>query len=477
MKKEDKTLENQAWDRMEGILDQEMPVKKSNRSGLFWWIGLCALVLMSIFAYANHDIFSDDSDVIALGGGQAIAANSAVENKTINSDPKSKAEDKSKNENASYQNNNDQDDEEVKLIEETIVDTKEVGEISQIKNLVVKYNLPIKESVLNNTAKNISSTSDNGIKSVDIAEDYNQGILNKFDTSKGRADIKKNLNQVYGVDYSSEGFNNKESTIESEGVNVIAEHSMKRVQFKSVNLLPISNIDLIYYNETIKPGEEQLVNVLIDKGNWLFGGFGSFQYLDKYFRGFDVGVTSAYNGGGKFSVGMKIGYEKSQNTQDPVLSNARVGVVVSVDDFSPELSDGSIFNSTQNAGFELNDVILSMNNLMMETTVSYRFHSKFSLTSGLGYKRLMSISSRLISGLEPQDGQVNVDFNAYFLDSQELLQSESINRNRFYIPLEAQYSPIDKVIIGIGSQMFINKNFEEFDEGPKSLYARLSFMF
>ena len=471
MKKEDKILENQAWDRMERILDQEMPVKKSNRRGLFWWIGLCALVLMSIFAYANLDVFSDDSDVTALGESQVFAEKSVLNNKTIESDPKSKTEVKSKNENTSYQN-----DDKVKFSEEALIDTKENADRNEIKSSVNKYSLPAKERALNIAAINTSSTSDSIIKSVVIAEDNSQDILNKFDTSKGRADIKKDLNQVYGEDLSSKGFNNKGSWIKRDDVKVTTESSTRMTAFEAVNILPMSNIDLLYDHETIKPDGDQFVNVLNEKGNWLFGGFGSFQYLDKYFRGFDVGITSAYNNGGKFSVGMKIGYEKSQNTQDPVLSNARVGVVVPVDDFSPELSDGSIFNSTQNAGFELNDVILNVNNLIVESTVSYNVYSKFSFSSGIGYKRLMSISSRPISGLDP-NVQLDPDFNKNTLNTQELLNSESVNRNRFYIPIEAQYSPVDKITFGIGSQIFINKNFETFDEGPRSLYARLSFMF
>ena len=471
MENEDKVLADQAWGRMEEILDQQMPVIEKRRRSLFWWIGLSALILVSILAYANIDVFSDQSDINQVKENQIFA-----DNKVVGINGATRAQNNTTEVESIIENTDSPLDDELALGEIPHVGAKNIIESTELKKAQKKYKLDSKESDVNRHISDNFPASVTKSHSVAFAQDHQQRTLKKFDTKQGRNDIKNELSKIYNDDYASGVFEINKNTVENADVKMNTEVSIDRSDLAILDKLPVSISVLRYDNRTFNLSENQMVGVVKSNGDWMFGGFASYQYLDKYFMGYDIGITSTYDRGGRFGLGMKMGYERLQNTNSPVLSDARVGVPVLNPDGSSIDANGSIFNSTKNAGFELNDVLLSINNLMMEFTVSYKMSSRFSLSSGLGYKRLLSVSTRPISGLD-SDSLSDPNFELNTLDNYEVLNSPSVNRNKFYIPIETQFTLKKKLIFGIGTQLSINRNFEKFDEKATALYTRVSFRF
>ncbi len=473
MKKEDKKLENKAWEQMESILNQEMPVKQQKRLGLFWWMGLSSFLLISFLAYIYIDFPSVQSVAKEGFESKIIAKESELKSKSSESNLKSV------DGNVSSVNNDKNE----------IGKHVEIDEVSNIKNLDLQEqnleNNPIvhngflsKKSRDQFTGESILFASQKSIESQVPTLAKGSEVFNEFNTSDGKESIKNRLKGIYKDPYIRVGLENKEETVANVQAVDNNETPNGTIGFVKLDRLPIYFSTLYYNSDTVTVDENQFVNFEKDKGNWSFGGFTSYQYVDMYFRGYDLGSIVTYDQGGRWSLGARCGFERLTNTKTPVLKDAIVAVpwgsnVLSNDQ---ELNDGSIFNSTQSAGFELRDVITSRNDLMMEVVFFYQVSTKISLSSGFGYKRLLSVHTRSISAFD-DDSQSFINNNKNSLNSSEILNTSSVNRNRLHIPLEIKYEPIERIAFSLGSQVFLNNNFKEFNEKARSIYARVSFKF
>ena len=473
MKEEDKILEDQAWSRMAEILDQQMPQQEKRRSTFFWWIGMSALFLVSAFAYVYLD-FSDNSMVGSeVQDKQLFADNGSMNNEDISNGKIGSRE--SKLENDSYEN-----------ASINIASLSPDGAVEETDDVVrVAVDAIDEQSNFerspNNNNNNNEKYSDmvESPASIQINDEKSLSISAEIDIVLSVGDQVQNKakrSEVDNVLHSSDFMTAKaEVSIDSgDQFNVESVQISKGVSI--IDRLPMATLDLRYESKKYHLAQDRFMNVAEVSGAFLFGGYGSFQYWNEYFMGYDFGLTASYRRS-KYGLSLNVGFERIHNRKETVLADAVVGVLVTDDNGSFEINNGAILNNSRNAGFQLQDIILSRSSLMMELKASYRFTSKFSFSSGFGYKRLQSVSTRPINGIE-QD--IQQDFNPdglVVLDGDQVLNSTLVNRNRFYVPFEVNYVLFDNVDIGLGTQYFINKSFDLFDEKNKSIYSRISIKF
>ena len=470
MKKEDKILGDQAWAHMESILDTEMPQKKKRRFGIFWWIGLSALVVVSIFLYMEMDEFNEESVKRNSIASPIYAGN--VDDEESKTPISSREENEWAEDRAAVASITD-----IKANAENINAANRKMKLltgSNSKNNSQFESSKAKYKGLEKSMPDVIDQSDNGTDAEVSMTTNNQTENHKtFDSKRGRNAIKQQLNQLYGDEQSTKGF--KKSINEPSEEKQV--ESIVRELIESLIAIPTQLCELDYSTEDIafhQPQKSDVVNTSKWRGDWRFGAFTSYQYLDKYFKGYDLGISTTYHMG-RVGVGLKLGYEEYGNTTDQVLGNAKIGVPLS----SPE---NTILQSSRTAGFKLNDLILQKNNLMTELTLSYNVDGGIWVSSGLGYKRLLDITTRSIIGYTPDSTSSGTDFDPNALgdvlfdfNGNQVLSNPTVNRNRFYIPIEVSYMPIDNLQLGVGTQLFLNNSFDEFDEKDVSLYLRMSF--
>lgn len=459
MKEKEKILVDQAWEQMESILDTHMPVKKKKLIGLWWWIGLSALVIASTLVYftiSDKDI-KENSEMAKT---KAVYATNNLKKEDVDSHKKEdvRIEDVNQNKLVKQERNSiDQDTESLKLEkdkQESITAKKMEINNSNFSN---KSRIRIEDSFNNFAKENVSKEIPASVSSMGI--DDLLTINEKSNPEKNPAEgIENSHLQIYPKD---------------EGVNLL--QNQVRTPISSVLNIPVlSNIE---FNSLVEKKDIEIQSKIIPfaaplNGAWRFGFFTSYQYIDNYFNGFDFGIEATYEYN-YFGIGAKVGLERLRNSSEQVLQNASIGV------FSAP--NTTLLQSSRSAGFELNDLILEKNNLLAEFNLSYSLPWHFNVASGIGYKRLIDVTTRSISGFIPDD-MSNSDFDPEsssndLLDGTEVIDNPTVNRNRFYLPIELRYRPLKYVQVGVGSQLFLNSVFEDFDEKRRSLYARLSVAF
>ncbi len=459
MKEKEKILVDQAWEQMESILDAHMPVKKKRLIGLWWWIGLSALVITSTLAY----FMLSDNDVKEKSGmatADAVYATNNLKREDVNAQINADIENEEVNQNKLVNqelNGIDHNSESLKL-------AKEKQELITAKSFEINNSNPIDnnriepEQSFNNIAKEkVSREIPDSIFSIGI-------------------DDQLSINEKSGVEKDlAEGMvnDNLEINAKDEEVNLL-KNQIRTPIVSIVNIPVITNIG---FNSLVEKKDIENQSKIIPvtsplSGVWRFGVFTSYQYIDKYFTGFDLGLEATYECN-YFGIGAKFGIERLRNSSEQVLQNAAIGV--------SSTPSTTLLQSSRSAGFELNDLILEKNNFLAEFNLSYSLPWHFNVATGIGYKRLLNVTTRSISGFVPDD-MSNADFDPEsssneLLDGTEVIDNPSVNRNRFYLPIELRYRPFKYVQVGVGSQLFLNNVFEDFDEKNRSLYARVSIAF
>ena len=474
MKDKDKILEDQAWAQMEHLLDLELPQKRKRRSAVIWWIGLCLLVAGSISA------------LYLMGSFQSIEA----QNENGNAIPilaKSNSVDSNlmtQNEGDDQKNMDDADDiipmKKVKSDKNRSAVKETIGASVSSKSIDVKTN-----EITN--AKSTYVASSTKLSTVNDVVEINEvvGVLNenknqKFSNAASRAELKRRIASRYKESYGRDGFKKKKIELSgiqngSEEIDLFDNESAFLVP--TLTLLPSVDEKVNSLNKSMDyiVFDDAKVYLAKDKtsiSTWHFGVFSSYKYLDKYFKGFDVGGLVEYRKE-KYAIGFKLGYERIINTTEEVLVNAAVGVIAT----SPE----NILNNSKTAGFQLSDILLSRQNWISEITLAYSLPLGFSVSSGLGYKRLFRVNTRSISAVDPGDQMSFGDIDSFAdferLSNSSVLDDPTVDRNQFYIPIEFRYNPLRNIQIGLGTQLFLNTSFNEFQETNRSIYGRVSYRF
>ena len=476
MNKENKILEDQAWASMHELLDAEMPQKKKRTPFLIWCFSLgCLVVASAIFAYAfigEKKYTQQNNDVQSFIYAQT---NEGVE--------KSDLSDKSI-----------EDQTQKHIVVKDVVVKDEALEYKGVSNennsttdndkLPAEGNTTIGKT---NTINNIKGTKSKSVTNEYVNYDIDQNSIQYLNTTSEI--IKFHVSDNVGIN-SDEVLNNNSLSIKQGDtieVNSMKEESINNISnyesVISIALIPSRNIEIESLNIykvlnilRIIPSTVTQLSYAIDNGHSTLscGLFSSFQYLDSSFNGFDLGVQIAYRKG-RWLTNYKIGFENLSNRDDQVLSDSRIGVIA----LEPE----DIFTNSANAGLDLDDIILDKRSLILEATIGYDIGHRLSLSSGLGYKRLIQTNTRSIFGLTPDnqsgfgDDASLGDIELNVFDNSTLLNDPTVNRNRWYMPVEVSYNVMSNINVGIGSQFFLNSSFAEFEEINNSFYARLSYHF
>jgi len=474
MKNKDKILEDQAWAQMEHLLDLELPQKRKRRSAVIWWIGLCLLVAGSISAlYLMDSLQSIEALNENSISTQIFAKSNSVDSNLM-----------TQNEGNIQKSIADADDilpmKKVKRDKNRSAVKETIGASVSSKSIDVKTNeiTNAKSTYVASSSK--LSTVNDVVEINEVTEVLNENQNQKFSNEASRAELKSRIASRYKESYGRDGF--KKKKIELSGIQNGSEEidlfdSESAFLVPTLTLLPSVDEKVNSLNNSMDyiVFDDAKVDLAKDKtstSTWHFGVFSSYQYVDKYFKGFDLGGLVEYQKD-NFSIGFKLGYERIINTTDVVLANASVGVVA--------MSPDNILNSSKTAGFQLNDIILSRQNWISEITLAYSLPLGFSVSSGLGYKRLFRVNTRSISAVDPGDQMSFGDIDSFAdferLSNSNVLDDPTVDRNQFYIPIEFRYNPLRNIQIGLGTQLLLNTSFSEFNENNKSIYGRVSYRF
>ena len=458
MKENNKILTDKAWEQMESILDVHMPVKKKRFLSMWWSIGVSALLLLSTLVYFSWSSSNTIDPNVKLET-QSVYANNE---KHIASQEKNKqsvsvdsdiihAKNNSKTRNESFSANTKQSDNYLKK-----------------KNIVTDYNNTGAENYLESKAIEFdySKVNEEIVKESIIPKEINK----KINSSIGRKELKKQLNKLYIADIA-----NLEIEIKEELTAEESYHTQDRSRLESIGYLPFKwseKLNSVLRDEIVDNRSSLITVNPKPSGNWEFGVFGSYHLVDNDFKGYDIGLTTTFRKG-NFGIGLKLGYDHLENTTEQVLQNASLGLSNS--------SNSNLLQDSRSAGFALSDLILEKNNFMSEANLYYFGPWNMSFSSGIGYKRLLDVSTRAINGFIPDD-MAATDFEPeadsnQLLDASLILEDPSVSRNRFYIPFELGYRPLKNVQIGIGTQFFINNVFNDFEEKNRSFFGRISIIF